>query len=97
MKVVVPGDDGQFLLYGLLPDFTIIGIFKTSKGREGYVLLEAVCAEGRTIASLANERRFGNRKTIAKKLRATIDELGRHYAMWGTATGRRAIQGVEYV
>ena len=69
---------------------------RRATGREGYVLLEAICAEGRTIASVADTRRFGNRKTVSKKLRTAIDDLGRHYGMWSTATGRRATQAVAY-
>lgn len=65
-------------------------------GREGYAILEAICAEGRTIASLADERRFGNRKTVSKKLRVAIDALGCHYGMWSTSTGRRQTQVVVY-
>ena len=66
-------------------------------GTRGYVLLEAICAVGRTIASLAGQGGYGNRKTIAKKLRTAIDELGRHYGMWTTTTGRRPTQSVVYV
>ena len=69
---------------------------RRATGREGYAILEAICAEGRTIASLADTRRFGNRKTTAKKLRTALDELGRHYSMWTTSTGIRPTQSVEY-
>ncbi len=69
---------------------------RRATGREGYVLLEAICAEGRTIASLAGQGGFGNRKTVSRKLRVAIDDLGRHYGMWNTATGRRATQSVEF-
>ena len=69
---------------------------RRATGREGYAILEAVCAEGRTIASLAGQGGYGNRKTIAKKLRTALDELGRHYGMWSTATGRRPTQSVVY-
>ncbi len=59
-------------------------------GKEGYAILEAVCIHGYTYSQLETlsadgQRKFGTRKTIAKKLKAAIEQVGVFYGLWTLA------------